>query len=350
MRVELGLMSHPFHENPVWPDTAGIAAAARKVEELGFDGILVPEAGGHDPFFPLLLAAHETTRVSLRTGIAVAFPRSPMVMAQISWDLQRFSRGRFELGLGTQVKGQNERRYAAPWTAAPGPRLREYILCLKAMFETFQNGARPHFFEGKHYRFNLMPQFFNPGPIDHPHIPISIAAVNPYMCRLAGELCNGIFPHPICTPRYMREVMIPAIEAGARKARREASDVQILVSPMIVTGRDAAEIKRKTVYLKQRLGFYASTRSYHAPLELHGFLDVGQQLFRLSMEGKWREMVDLISDEMLDAFATVGSFDELGPKLKARWGDIASVLHLDLPPDLREDEAAVRTLLASLRC
>jgi len=341
-------MSHPFHENPVWPDTAGIAAAARKVEELGFDGVLVPEAGGHGPFFPLLLAAHETTRVSLRTGIAVAFPRSPMVMAQIAWDLQRFSNGRFELGLGTQVKGQNERRYAAPWTASPGPRLREYILCLKAMFDTFQNGERPHFFSGKHYQFTLMPPFFNPGPIEHPHIPIYIAAVNPYMCRLAGELCDGIFPHPICTAQYMREVMIPAIAAGARKAGRQASDVQVLVSPMIVTGRNAVEIKRKTVYLKQRLGFYASTRSYHAPLELHGFLEVGQQLFRLSMEGKWREMVDLVSDDMLDAFATVGSFDDLGPKLKARWGDIASVLHLDLPPDLREDEAAVRRLLASL--
>lgn len=349
MRIELGLMSHPFHENPVWPDTAGITAAARKVEELGFDGILVPEAGGHDPFFPLLLAAHETKRVSLRTGIAVAFPRSPLVMAQIAWDLQRFSNGRFELGLGTQVKGQNERRYATPWTAPPGPRLRDYILCMKAMFDTFQNGEHPRFFTGKHYQFNLMPHFFNPGPIEHPHIPIYIAAVNPYMCRLAGALCDGIFPHPICTAQYLREVMLPAIEAGARKAGRQASDVKILVSPMIVTGRDAAEIKRKTVYLKQRLGFYASTRSYHAPLALHGFLEVGQQLFRLSMEGKWREMVDLVSDEMLDTFATVSSFEELGPKLKARWSGLASVMHLDLPPDLREDEAAVRGLLASLR-
>ncbi len=349
MRVEAGLMSHPFHENPVWPDTRGIAAAARKVEELGFDGILVPEAGGHDPFFPLLLAAHETQRVSLRSGVAVAFPRSPLVMAQIAWDLQRFSGGRFELGLGTQVKGQNERRYAAPWTAAPGPRLREYILCLKAMFETFQNGERPQCFAGKHYQFNLMPLFFNPGPIAHPHIPIDIAAVNPYMCRLAGELCDGIFPHPICTAAYMRQVMIPAISAGARKAGRAPSEVQILVSPMIATGRNRAEVERKKVYLKQRLGFYASTRSYHAPLELHGFLDVGQQLFRLSMEGKWKEMIALVSDEMLDTFASVGTFDELGPKLKARWGDIVSVMHLDLPPDLREDEAAVRKLIESIR-
>jgi probable F420-dependent oxidoreductase len=348
MRVELGLMTHPFHENPVWPGTDEIAAAARTVEELGFDGILVPEAGGHDPFFPLLIAANHTKRVSLRTGIAVAFPRSPMVMAQIAWDLQRFSGGRFELGLGTQVKGQNERRYAAPWTAAPGPRLREYLLCLKAMFRTFQNGERPRYFTGQHYQFTLMPPFFNPGPLDHPHVPIYVAAVNTYMSRLAGELCDGIFPHPICTAEYMNEVMLPQVEAGARKAGRQLSDIAVLVSPMIVTGRHAAELERKKVFLKQRLGFYASTRLYHPPLELHGFLDVGQQLFRLSMEGKWREMIDLVSDEMLAQFATVAPLDELGPRLKERWGDSVSVIHLDLPPEIRAEEAAMRKLVGAL--
>ena len=187
MRVEVSLMKHPFQENPVWPGLDEIAAAAREVEDQGFDGILVPEAGGHDPFLPLVMAAANTKRVTLRTGIAVAFPRSPMVMAQIAWDLQRFSDGRFELGLGTQVKGQNERRYAAPWTAAPGPRLREYLTCLQAMFHTFQTGEQPGY-KGKHYQFTLMAQFFNPGPIDYPHIPIYIAAVNPYKCRLAREL------------------------------------------------------------------------------------------------------------------------------------------------------------------
>jgi probable F420-dependent oxidoreductase len=348
MRVELGLMAHPFHENPVWPGTDEIAAAARKVEALGFDGILVPEAGGHDPFFPLLIAANHTKRVSLRTGVAVAFPRSPLVMAQTAWDLQRFSNGRFELGLGTQVKGQNERRYAAPWTAAPGPRLREYLLCLQAMFRTFQNGERPSYFTGTHYQFTLMPPFFNPGPLDHPHVPIYVAAVNTYMSRLAGELCDGIFPHPICTAKYMKEVMLPQVEAGARKAGRQLSDIAVLVSPMIVTGRNAAELERKKVFLKQRLGFYASTRLYHPPLEFHGFLDVGQQLFQLSMEGKWRDMIDLVSDEMLAEFATVAPLDELGPRLKERWGDIVSVIHLDLPPEIRAEEAAMRKLVEAL--
>ncbi|MFN8544446.1 MAG: TIGR03617 family F420-dependent LLM class oxidoreductase [Candidatus Binatia bacterium] len=348
MRVEVGLMSHPFHENPVMPGCEGMAMAARRIEAQGFDGVLLPEAGGHDPFLPLAIVAEHTKRITLRTGVAVAFPRSPMVTAQIAWDLQRLSGGRFELGLGTQVKGQNERRYAAPWTAAPGPRLREYLSCLQAMFATFQHGDQPAYFTGKHYQFTMMPEFFNPGPIEHPHVPIWIAAVNPYMGRLAGELCDGIFPHPICTAEYLRRVLTPAVAEGAHRAGRPASAVQVLVSPIIATGRDRAEVERKKVFVKQRLGFYASTRSYHAPVELHGFLDVGQQLFRLSMEGKWREMIDLVSDEMLDTFGTVGTWDELGPKLRERWGDVADVVHLDLPDELRGDDRAVRAMIEAL--
>ena len=348
MRVEVSLMKHPFQENPVWPGIDGIAAAAREVEEQGFDGILVPEAGGHDPFLPVLIAAANTRRVALRTGVAVAFPRSPLVMAQTAWDLQNFSNGRFELGLGTQVKGQNERRYAAPWIAAPGPRLRDYLKCMNAMFNTFQSGQQPNY-RGKYYQFTLMPQFFNPGPIDSPHIPIYIAAVNPYMGRLAGELCDGIFPHPICTAKYMHEVLIPAVAAGAHKAGRQPSEVKILVSPMVVAGRDAAEVERKKIFVKQRLGFYASTRSYRGPLEVHGFGDITEKLFQLSMQGRWKAMLDLVPDDMFETFVTAGTFDELGPKLKERWGGIATVIHLDLPPDLREDAATVTRLIEALR-
>lgn len=347
MRVEVSLMKHPFQENPVWPGIDGIAAAARQIEEQGFDGILVPEAGGHDPFLPVLIAATTTSRVTVRTGIAVAFPRSPLVTAQTAWDLQRFSHGRFELGLGTQVKGQNERRYAAPWAAGPGPRLREYLRCVQAMFHTFQTGEQPNY-RGKYYEFTLMPQFFNPGPIDHPRIPIYIAAVNPYMGRLAGELCDGIFPHPICTVQYIKEVLLPAIAAGARNGDRQASDVKVLVSPMVVTGRNRDELERKKIFVKQRLGFYAATRSYRRPLELHGFGDLSDKLVQLSLQGRWQAMLDVVSDEMFDTYVTVGTFEELGPKLKDRWGDIASILHLDLPPELRDDDAAVRALIAAL--
>ncbi len=348
MRVEIGLLTHPFHENPVWPDLATIAATAREVEDGGFDGILVPEAGGHDPFLPILVAAQNTARVRLRTGVAVAFPRSPLVMAQTAWDLQRYSAGRFELGLGTQVRGQNERRYATPWTGSPGPRLRDYLLCMQAMWQTFQDPRNPRWFAGEHYRFSLMPEFFNPGPIEHPHVPVYIAAVNTYMSRLAGELCDGIFPHPICTPRYVRERMLPCVAEGAARAGRPATSVQVLVSPMVATGRDRAEVARKKDYLKQRLGFYASTRLYHPPLELHGFADTGKRLFDLSLEQRWREMIPLIDDAMFDTFAVAGIYDEIGPKLKERWGGLADIVHLDLPPELRADAKLTRTLIDAL--
>jgi len=191
-------------------------SAARAIEALGFDGATMPEAG-YDPFLPLMVAAEHTQRIRLATNVAIAFPRSPMVVAQLAWDLQKFSHGRFQLGLGTQVKGHNERRYGAPWTAPPGPRLREYLLCLKAIFASFQDGKRPTYFEGKHYQFTLLPPFFNPGPSPHPHVPIYIAAVNPYMCRLAGELCDGLRLHPIATFAYTKDVVLPTIETARAK-------------------------------------------------------------------------------------------------------------------------------------
>jgi probable F420-dependent oxidoreductase len=327
---------------------AGIAAAARKIEALGFDGATTPEAG-HDPFLPLVVAAEHTTRLTLATNVAIAFPRSPMVTAQIAWDLQQLSGGRFRLGLGTQVKGHNERRYCAPWTAAPGPRLREYILCLKSMFQTFQNGKQPSFFKGQHYQFTLMSPFFNPGPIAQAHVPIDIAVVNKYMARLAGELCDGLRLHPVATFDYARAVILPAIEAGARKAGRRRADVDVIGAPFLAIGRDAREIEAAKQALKQRISFYASTRSYHTVLEFHGWLDVGQKLHQLSLEGKWQEMPGLISDEMLEAFAIIGTYDELPVKLSKRCGGLFTTIVLDLPPQLRKDESKMREIIQALR-
>lgn len=162
-----------------------IGARAALLESMGFDGVTTAEAG-HDPFLPVMAAAASTKRLIMGTNVAIAFPRSPMVTAQTAWDLQHLSNGRFTLGLGTQVKGHNEQRYSTPWPGAPGPRMREYLLCLQAIFKSFQNPAKPTFFEGEHYRFKLLPPFFNPGPIDHPHVPLYVAAVNPYMARLSG--------------------------------------------------------------------------------------------------------------------------------------------------------------------
>jgi probable F420-dependent oxidoreductase len=321
---------------------------ARKVEAIGWDGATTPEAG-HDPFLPVPIAAEHTTRIALATNVAIAFPRSPMVTAQTAWDLQQYSGGRFQLGLGTQVKGHNERRYAAPWTAAPGPRLRDYVRCLRAMFKTFQDGGTPTYFEGEHYRFTMLPPFFNPGPIDHPPPPIQIAAVNRYMIRLAGELCDGLRLHPIATFKYTKDVVIPTIEAGARKAGRTRADVDVIGAPFMALGKDEQALEAAKAALKQRVSFYGSTRTYHAVFEHHGWLDIGHQLHRLSIEGKWREMPKLITDEMLEEFAIVGTYDQVVSKVKARCEGVFTSVLLDFAPDLRADDDRVRDILCGLR-
>jgi len=324
-----------------------IAAAARRLEALGFDGVTAPEAG-HDPFLPLAIAAEHTSRVSLATNVAIAFPRSPLVTAQISWDLQHLSGGRFAIGLGTQVKPHNERRYAAPWTGPPGPRLREYILCMKAMFESFQTGAKPDF-RGQHYQFSLMSPFFNPGPIAHPHVPIQIAAVNPYMGRLAGELCDGLRLHPIATFRYTREVLLPAIAEGAARGGRKPADVDLIGAPFLALARDESGLEAAKLDLKQHIAFYASTPTYHSVLEFHGWMDVARDLHGLSREGRWKQMPECISDEMLAEWAIVGTRDQLVEKVKARCSGLFSTVLLDLPGWLRGDDDWLRETIARLQ-
>ena len=340
-----------FTQEPVFLGFDGLAATARKIEALGFDSILSSETAGHDPFFPLLIAAEHTERVRLTTGVAVSFPRSPMTVAQMAWDLQRLSGGRFQLGLGTQVKGHNERRYGTPWTAPPGPRMREYILCLQAILRTFQNRGEPSFFEGEHYRFTMLPPVFSPEPIEHPHIPIYTAAVNTYMARLAGEVCEGVFAHPVCTARYMKEVLLPTVEAGARKASRDISDIEIIGAPIIVTGRNAAELRKERALLKQRVAFYASTRTYSRVFEVHGWQEIGSRLHQLSLENRWDEMVKLIPDEMADEFATVAPLDEIGPRLRERWEGILTTLNFptDFPLATPDDEKCVGDILTTLQ-
>lgn len=325
-----------------------MAAAARTIEDLGFDTATTPEAG-YDPFLPLMIAAEHTKRLILGTNVAIAFPRSPLVVAQIAWDLQRYSGGRFQLGLGTQVKGHNERRYAAPWTAPPGPRLRDYVQCLKAMFATFQTPKKPTYFEGQHYQFTMMPPFFNPGPIAHPHVPIYLAVVNKYMARLSGELCDGLRLHPIATFAYTKAVVLPTVEAGAHKAGRQLADVDVVGAPFLAIGRNEEEVAAAKNALRQRISFYASTRSYHSVLEFHGWADIGLQLHKLSVEGKWQEMPKLITDEMLQEFAIVGTYDELVPQLRTRCTGLFTTILLDLPPAVRQDPDRVRSIIQALR-
>src|SRR2546426_3031519 len=229
MKIDGGLMTTDLR------DAARLAAHA---ERLGYDGLWTAEAG-HDPFLPAALAATATERVTIGTNIAVAFPRSPLVHAQIAWDLQAASRGRFVLGLGTQVKGHNERRYSTPWVA-PAPRLREMIQLIRHIWDVWQHGTRPGF-AGKYYQFSLMTPFFSPAPLEWSHIPIYTAGVNPYMCRLAGELADGLHIHPFHSSKYLRDTVLPNVQAGLANAGRKRADVTPATTPLVVIGQGRAE-------------------------------------------------------------------------------------------------------------
>jgi probable F420-dependent oxidoreductase len=324
-----------------------IARSACEAEELGFDRITTPETG-HDPFLPLIVAAEHTARIELGTNVAIAFPRSPMAVAQMSWDLQRVSSGRFVLGLGTQVKGHNERRYQSPWTGPPGPRMREYVLCLRSIFETFQSPARPSYVEGEYYNFTLMTPFFNPGPLEHGDVPVQIAALNPYMARLAGEICDGVRVHPLATAAYTRDVILPAVERGAKKAGRTPKEIDVVATPFVVTGATRDEVEAAKAGTRQHIAFYASTRTYHAVLEHHGWGETGRTLHAMSTEGRWGEMGRLIDDEMLAEFAVIGTYNEVAPALAERWRGICSTLFLGVAPALRQERALVRSMLDAL--
>ena len=300
-------------------DLRAVAHEARRAEAMGF-GCLWSAETKHDPFLPLAVAAVNTERLQLGTAIAVAFPRSPMVLAHTAWDLQKASGGRFALGLGTQVKAHNERRFAVRWEP-PGPRLREVVLALRAIWECWQNGT-PLDFRGASYRFDLMTPFFNPGPIEHPRIPIYLAAVNPYMCRLAGELGDGIHIHSFHSAKYLREVIHPAVAAGRRASGRSTRDFTVRASTMVVLGDTPEELERNRQAVKQQIAFYASTRTYQAVLAVHGLDHLVPQLHAKSLAGDWKGMADLISDEALDHFAVTATWETLGAKLRERYDGI----------------------------
>jgi probable F420-dependent oxidoreductase len=351
MRVETGLLN-PASERyggdvPPAPTIEDTIAGAKAIEGVGFDGACTPEAG-HDPFLPLAIAAEHTSRLELGTNVAVAFPRSPMATALAAWDLQQLSQGRFTLGLGTQVKGHNERRYSTPWTGPAGPRMREYLLCLKAIYKSFASGGRPTPFEGEYYRFDLLTPLFSPGPIDYPAPKLQIACLGPYMSRLGGELCDGIRPHPIGTFRFTREVMRPAVAEGAERAGRKLADVDIVGAPFLAIGANEEEVEAAKQDAKQHIAFYASTRTYHVVLEHHGWQDVGANLHRLSKQAKWPEMFASISDEMLAEFAVIATYDDFVTEFGRRCGGLYDSVLLDLPASGWKDRDALAEIVRGL--
>jgi probable F420-dependent oxidoreductase len=301
----------------IFPTDLNTAAdIARQVETYGFDGLWTTETA-HSPFLPLTHAAAVTRRINLGTAVAIAFPRSPMVTAQIAWDLAAQSEGRFILGLGTQIKAHITKRFGLEWTDAV-PRLCEYIESLRAIWTTFQTNA-PLRYLGEQYKFTLMTPFFSPGAIKNPEIPIYIAGVNEGLCRLAGELCQGFHVHSFHTVRYLKELIIPNIERGAAKAGRTRADCALTCAIFVVTGRNDEELKNNTAFVRSQIAFYASTPSYSTVMAMHGWLDLHRQLNSMSREGRWFEMGELISDDMLREFAVSAPVDELAYAVKARY-------------------------------
>jgi probable F420-dependent oxidoreductase len=293
-----------------------IPAVAQAAEQLGFDGLWTTESQ-HDPFIPLTLASQVTSRLMLGTAIAVAFPRSPIVTAHTSWDLQALSRGRFILGLGTQVRGHIERRFGLTWES-PGPKLREYIRALRAIWDCWQHGT-PLAVTGAFYNLTLMTPFFSPGALGYSRPPIYIAGVNPYMCRLAGELGDGFHVHPLHSAKYLQDAVLPRIDEGAKKAGRQRQDVTLFAPVFVATGERRSEIEAAKAAVKQQIAFYASTRNYRPVLEMHGWGDLGPVLTQKATAGDWHGMAAEITDAMLEEFAVVGPAEEIPNRLKARY-------------------------------
>lgn len=298
-------------------DLNGAADLARKVEDYGFDGLWTAEAA-HNPFLPLTLAATSTQRINLGTAIAVAFPRSPMVTAQIAWDLAAQSKGRFILGLGTQIKIHIVKRFSALWADKPVGQMREYIEALRAIWKAFQEQGSLRY-RGEIYNFGVLPPFFNPGAIEHPHIPVYIAGVNEGLCKLGGETANGFHVHSFHTVKYLQELVRPSIAAGAAKAGRPAADIALSCAIFVVTGRNQEEIERNTIEIKSQIAFYASTPGYRPVLEMHGWGDFGDRMNQLTKEGKWNEMWREVPDDVLHEMAVVAPPDELPYKVRERY-------------------------------
>ena len=301
---------------------------AARQEEQGYDGLWTAETS-HDPFFPLLLASQSTSRVELGTGIAVAFARSPMNLAQLAWDLQAASQGRFILGLGSQIKPHITKRFSMPWSK-PAARMREMILAVRAIWDCWDGDGKLDF-QGEFYTHTLMTPFFNPGPSKHGHPKIFLAGVGELMTEVAGEVCDGFLCHGFTTERYLREVTLPALERGAAKAGRTLADIEISGPAFVVTGGNDEEVEKSIAGTKQQIAFYGSTPSYKGVLELHGWDGLQEDLNKMSKEGKWKEMGELITDDILHTFAVVAEPEKLAAGINDRYGDIVQRLSFYAP-------------------
>jgi probable F420-dependent oxidoreductase len=316
-----------------------VAHDAARVESLGYHGLLMEETKD-DPFQVLALAAAATQRLHIGTSVAIAFARSPFVVAQAAWTLQKISHGRFELGLGSQVRGHIQRRFGMTWHP-PGPWMRDYVGAIRAIWQSWQTRSKLDFSSAR-YNLNLNVPLFTPAPIDHPDIPIQVAAVNPYMCRVAAEVADGVRLHPVCTPSYIVSELLPAM-APARKAGFE-----VCLKPLIATAADQDSLAQRAEIARQRLAFYCATPAYAGAFAIFGLQELCAELAQLSKQQRWNDMAAKIDDDLLHRFVVVGLHDDLGDALLQRFADFVDRIEVSIPLVQAADTHALRAIVARL--
>jgi probable F420-dependent oxidoreductase len=327
-------------------DLNDVAESAQRAERDGYD-VLNTLENRHEPFLPLAVAAVATKRVELGTSVAIAFARSPMVVANAAWDLQNASRGRFVLGLGPQIRPHNERRFSVPWSA-PVPRLREYVQALRAIWRTWELGEKLDF-RGDHYQFTLMIPNFAPEPTGLASVPVTLAAIGPLSLRLSGEVADGARIHAFCTRAYLEDVCLPRIAEGLSKSGRSRVNFEISGGGFVATGSTDAEVARCVEWVRYRIAFYASTPAYWPVLDSHDLRDLGEKLNVMTKAAKWDAIAAEVSDDVVRLFSAVGRFDELAAVVGARYGGVVDAtaassnpaLHSTVPPDLVQDLRAL---------
>jgi probable F420-dependent oxidoreductase len=320
-----------MHVSTVLPvdDWRACGPAARQAEEDGFDCVTANELR-HEPFTPLAFAALATQRVQLATSVAIAFPRSPMVVANHSWDLQRHSGGRFVLGLGSQVKAHNERRFSVPWVA-PAARMGEYVQALRAIFRCWELGEKLDF-RGKYYNFTLMTPEFSPGPLGLPATPIALAAVGPLMTKTAARVADSVRLHSFATRRYLEEVVRPMLATELAAAGKSFETFEITGGGFVATGPDEAAVRAAAEKVRYRVAFYGSTPAYRGVFDVHGLSDLGVKLTEMSKQGAWKDMAAQISDEVLDLFVARAPYEGIAEAIERRFGGLVDTVSIDFVP------------------
>jgi probable F420-dependent oxidoreductase len=329
-------------------DLRKVGPAAQAIEAEGYDGVASME-NKHDPFLALAVAGAATERIELHTSVAIAFARTPMAVASVGWDLAGATGGRFVVGLGSQVRAHNERRFSVPWTP-PAPRMREYVQVLRAIWRCWKTGERPNY-EGQHYRFTLMTPNFAPEPIDAPPPAVTIAAVGPAMLKVAAEECDGVKLHGFCTRKYTEAAVMPRLTEGLAKTGRKRENYEIAGGGFLATGPDDATVARMFEWVRERVAFYGSTQAYWPVLALHGLEDLGHKLNAMTRQGKWGEMAKEVTDDVVHLFAAVGRHDQIAKAIEARFGGLVdsisasanSAQPADLPPGLIQDIERIPT-------